>query len=98
MLRVLRREGRGLLFISPWLVGFVAFGLYPSLISLYYSFTRYTGFGTPVLTGWTNLDLIVHDPVFWTAIKNTLFMVGIGVPLSLVLGLLIALPLNARIR
>src|SRR5579864_5412056 len=98
IVRVLRREGRGLLFVSPWLLGFLAFGLYPTLISLYYSFTRYTGFGSPVFTGWTNLNLVFHDPVFWIAVKNTLFIVGLGVPLSLVFGLLIALPLNARIR
>jgi multiple sugar transport system permease protein len=98
MLRSLRREGKGLLFVSPWLVGFLAFGLYPTLLSLYYSFTRYTGFGTPIFTGWTNLDLVFHDPVFWIAVRNTLFIVALGVPLSLILGLLIALPLNARIR
>jgi multiple sugar transport system permease protein len=98
MKRVLRREGLGLLFISPWLLGFLAFGLYPMLISLYYSFTRYSGFGSPVFTGWTNLQLIVNDPVFWKAVQNTLYITGLGVPISLVLGLLIALPLNARIR
>ena len=30
----------GLLFISPWLVGFLAFTLYPAIASLYYSFTN----------------------------------------------------------
>ncbi len=98
MAKILRREVLGILFISPWLLGFVAFGLYPALISLYYSFTRYSGFGTPVFTGWTNLNLIINDPVFWKSVGNTLYVAGLGVPLSLVLGLLIALPLNARIR
>jgi multiple sugar transport system permease protein len=98
MAKIFRREGLGLLFISPWLLGFLAFGLYPALTSLYYSFTRYSGFGTPVFTGWTNLNLILNDPVFWKSVGNTLYITGLGVPLSLVLGLLIALPLNARIR
>lgn len=96
--KALRREGLGLLFISPWLLGFVAFGLYPTLASLYYSFTRYSGFGTPVFTGLTNYGLMIHDPVFWKAIWNTLYITGLGVPLSVVLGLGIALPLNARAR
>ncbi|SRR5579884_4168418 len=96
--KALRREGLGLLFISPWLLGFVAFGLYPTLASLYYSFTRYSGFGTPVFTGLTNYGLMIHDPVFWKAIWNTLYITGLGVPLSVVLGLGIALPLNARVR
>ncbi|ECH9276447.1 sugar ABC transporter permease, partial [Salmonella enterica subsp. enterica] len=29
------------LFISPWLIGFLVFALYPILASLYYSFTDY---------------------------------------------------------
>lgn len=96
--KALRREGLGLLFISPWLLGFLAFGLYPTLASLYYSFTRYTGFGTPVVTGLTNYGLIIHDPVFWKAVWNTIYITGLGVPLSIGLGLAIALPLNARLR
>jgi multiple sugar transport system permease protein len=98
MVKVFRREGLGLLFIGPWLLGFLAFGLYPMLASLYYSFTRYTGFGAPVVTGLTNYNLLIHDPVFWTAIRNTLYFVGWGVPLSIVLGLAIALPMNANVR
>ncbi|HVA91808.1 MAG TPA: sugar ABC transporter permease [Chloroflexota bacterium] len=98
MTKVMRREGLGLLFIAPWLIGFLAFGLYPMLDSFYYSFTRYTGFGSPVLTGLTNYSLIIHDPVFWTAVENTLYLVGIGLPLSILLGLLIALPMNAPVR
>ena len=40
--RVEKRNLRtGLLFISPWLVGFLAFNLYPALASLYYSFTDF---------------------------------------------------------
>ena len=98
MRKVLRREAMGLVFISPWLLGFLAFGLYPLAISLYYSFTRYSGFGTPVFTGLKNYQLVFSDPVFWKAVQNTLYITGLGVPLSLILGLLIALPLNARIR
>jgi len=96
--KVLRREGLGLLLIGPWLLGFLAFGLYPTVISLYYSFTRFSGFGSPVFTGLTNYNLIINDPVFWKAVGNTLYITGLGVPLSLILGLAIALPLNARIR
>jgi len=98
MLKAVRREGKGLLFVSPWLLGFLAFGLYPTLASLYYSFTRYTGFGSPVFTGLTNYGLMLHDPVFWKAVWNTVYLTMLGVPLTILLGLAIALPLNARIR
>lgn len=98
MTKIVRREGLGLLFIAPWLLGFLAFGLYPMVDSLYYSFTRYSGFGTPVITGLTNYTLIIHDRVFWTAVANTAYLVGIGLPASIILGLLIALPMNAPVR
>ena len=35
----------GLLFISPWIVGFLAFLVYPIVYTLRISFTQYTGFG-----------------------------------------------------
>ena len=39
-----RRQTRlGLLFVSPWIIGFLAFTLYPFLATLYYSFMSYTG-------------------------------------------------------
>jgi multiple sugar transport system permease protein len=98
MAKALQREGLGLLFIGPWLLGFLAFGLYPMLASLYYSFTRYSGFGTPVVTGLTNYGLMIHDPLFWRSIWNTLYLTGLGVPLSIIIGLAIALPLNAKVR
>ncbi len=98
MLKIARRECLGLLFIGPWLLGFLAFGLYPTVASLYYSFTRFSGFGAPVVTGLTNYRLMFADPVFWTAIWNTAYITGVGVPLSVVLGLAIALPLNAGVR
>jgi len=98
MIKIARREGLGLLFIGPWLLGFLAFGLYPTVASLYYSFTRFSGFGAPVVTGFTNYRLMVADPVFWMAVWNTAYITAVGVPLSVVLGLAIALPLNAGVR
>ncbi len=98
MIKIARREGLGLLFIGPWLLGFLAFGLYPTVASLYYSFTRFSGFGAPVVTGLTNYRLMFADPVFWTAVWNTAYITAVGVPLSVILGLAIALPLNAGVR
>ncbi len=36
-----RRRLIGLLFVSPWLIGFMLWTIYPLISSLYYSFTRY---------------------------------------------------------
>ena len=59
-----RQEGRlerrnlvnGLLFASPWIIGFLVFLLYPLGSSLYYSFTRYEIGTTPRWIGLENCD------------------------------------------
>ena len=57
-LRLTRKERRnlvvGLLFISPWIFGFLAFLVYPILYTLRISFTDYTGFGEPEWIGLGN--------------------------------------------
>jgi multiple sugar transport system permease protein len=89
----------GLLFISPWLVGFVCFTLYPVLASLYYSFTNFKILQTPKWVGLDNYANLLKDPLFWKSLSNTLFLTVIGVPLSILVALGIALLLNnKRIR
>ncbi|MGH3292779.1 MAG: hypothetical protein ACRDP7_13310, partial [Trebonia sp.] len=46
-----RQTRLGLLFISPWVIGFCVFYLYPFFATLYYSFTAFTGIGNPVFKG-----------------------------------------------
>jgi multiple sugar transport system permease protein len=94
--RLPRRERRqALLFLSPWLVGFAALVAYPVGASLYYSFTRYDGLSSP---RWVGLDnyrfMLTTDPLFWKAVRNTLWLVAIAVPLQALLALGLALLLN----
>jgi len=91
----LRRVGVGLLFASPWVVGFLLFTAYPSLASLYYSFTSFNTLKAPVWVGLDNFStLFTNDPLFWTAVGNTLYFTAIGVPLSIGLALGLAVALN----
>ena len=46
----------GLLFISPWIIGFLAFLAYPILYSAYLSFTEIKGFGASIETNWVGLE------------------------------------------
>ena len=93
--RELRRVGVGLLFASPWLVGFLAFTVYPSLASLFYSFTTFNTLQPPVWVGLDNfVTLFTADSLFWTAVENTLYFTVIGVPASILLSLALALLLN----
>ena len=98
--RLTRGERRGLrtglLFISPWLLGFLAFTLYPALASLYYSFTNFKILQTPRWVGLDNYANLLKDPVFWKSIGNTLYLTLVGVPLAIGVALGIALLLNNR--
>jgi multiple sugar transport system permease protein len=99
-LKLTRAERRnlrtGLLFISPWLVGFFAFTIYPALASLYYSFTDFKILQSPHWIGVNNYLELVRDPVFWKSLTNTLYLTLIGVPLSVLVALSIALLLNRK--
>jgi multiple sugar transport system permease protein len=86
----------GLAFISPWLLGFVAFYLYPALASLYYSFTDFKILSAPHWIGLENYQHMVGDRMFWKALGNTLYITVIGVPLSVTCALGIALLLNTK--
>ncbi len=98
MTRHTRRQLRlGLLFISPWIVGFVTFGLYPIAMALYYSFNDYDVLRDPVWVGTLNYRDMFTDDVFWKALWNTLVYAVFSVPLGLVLSLLVAVLLNREI-
>ncbi|NCC14510.1 MAG: sugar ABC transporter permease, partial [Spirochaetia bacterium] len=63
--RVLMEDAAGYAFISPWLIGFVAFSIIPILFSLYYSFTDYDILGDPVFNGLNNFRRMAGDQLFW---------------------------------
>lgn len=89
----------GILFISPWLVGLLAFTLYPLLASLYYSFTDYNVLEPANLVGLSNYrDLLSADPLFWTAVKNTLIFAAMSLPVNIVVSVGLALLLNLKVR
>lgn len=94
----IRAVATGLAFISPALLGFFVFYAWPIAQSLYYSFTDYDVLQPPSWTGWENYRDLLADRVFGIAMRNTLYMVLIGLPVHIVFDLLIALLLNARIR
>ncbi|MDP9356263.1 MAG: sugar ABC transporter permease [Chloroflexota bacterium] len=96
--RLTRKERRnlavGLLFVSPWIVGFLAFLVYPIYYTLRISFTRYTGFGEPVWIGLDNYRALFDDELFWTSLYNTLYYTALAVPLGAVVAMGLALAMN----
>jgi len=89
-----------LAFISPWLIGFLAFSLFPLLVSLYWSFTSYGLFdAAPEWLGLKNyVYMFQHDDIFQKAVGNTVVYAVLSVPLLLVTALATALALTQRIR
>ena len=81
--RMRRAEAKnGILFVLPWIIGFLGFTLYPILSSLYYSFCDYSVIKEPVFTGVKNYVTLFHDQTFIKACKNTAYMMLIGVPVT----------------
>lgn len=94
-----RNLRNGLLFISPWIVGFLGLTLYPILSSFYYSLTQYSGMGSPTFVGIANYKILfTRDPMFHTSIGNTLYMVGLDLPAGIIVGVLVAVLLNMKIK
>lgn len=95
-----RKEGlQGYLFVSPWLIGFIIFGLYPIGMSLYYSLARYDVLRIPQFIGLTNYrDLLINDPYFWKSLWNTLVYTLMRTPLAIMGSLLLAVLVNNAVR
>ena len=89
---------KGLGFISPWIVGFAVFGLYPLGSSLYYSFCDYDVLNKPAFIGTLNYQDMVVDSVFWKSLYNTFYFAIFSIPLGLILALLIAVMLNQEVK
>ena len=92
-----RKLGVGLLFISPWIFGFLAFGLYPIVMAVYYSFTDYDVLRDAVWVGGLNYADMAADDLFWKSLWNTMVYAAFSVPLGLTLAFLIAVFLHAPI-
>src|SRR4051794_21089839 len=95
-----RREAfQGFLFILPWAIGYLLFRIGPLLYSLFLSFTDYRGSGAPAFVGADNyIYMFTKDPRFIDSVRSTFLFVIIFLPLSLVLGLGLALLMNQRVR
>jgi multiple sugar transport system permease protein len=92
---------KGLAFISPWIVGLLAFTAVPMALSLYYSFCDYALTAPdrgPVWVGLTNYRELLGDPIFWKSLANTFRYAAMALPAGLLVSLGLALMLNSDVR
>jgi len=81
----------GYVFISPWLIGFIAFMLVPLIVSLYYSFTEYDMLSPAKWIGIKNyINILSDDDTFWSSLKTTFFYTFVAIPFRLIFALLLA--------
>ncbi|MBM7569980.1 carbohydrate ABC transporter permease [Aquibacillus albus] len=92
-----RNLRNGLLFISPWIIGFLFFTIYPLFSSLYYSLTKYNLITEPEFVGLQNYrELLFVDDVFFTVLGNTMYMIFVGLTLTTIVTIFIAILLNTK--
>lgn len=76
--------------LSPWIIGFVVFTLYPIINSFYWSFTvkRY---GAPARwVGLKNYELLLGNDDLGNALRNTAYLAAIGLPIRIGVAMLCA--------
>ncbi|GHO97616.1 sugar ABC transporter permease [Reticulibacter mediterranei] len=89
---------KGLLFISPWIIGFLVFSVYPTVYSIGLSFVRYSGFLPPVWLGLQNYQRLISDDLFWQSLYNTLYYAAFAVPIGIVVAIVLALAMNRNVK
>jgi multiple sugar transport system permease protein len=91
----------GLLFLSPWLIGFVLFTFLPTIATLVFSFTNLSlsssaPFG---FVGFKNYQDLAADPQVWASLKVTFTFAALWLPVTMIIPFVVALMLNSpRLR
>ncbi|MEO3803436.1 sugar ABC transporter permease [Nonomuraea sp. B1E8] len=87
-----------LLFISPWILGFLIFTAWPVINSAYLSLTDYDVINDPSFVGLDNYRTLFEDPKVGLALRNTFIFMVMSVPAQLVVSLGLALLLNSATK
>lgn len=85
-----------LIFILPVFIYNIAFRIYPIIYSLYLSFTKFSGLGTPKFVGMKNFQSLILDKEFWLSMLRTMQFSAEVLPANMLLSLLLALLINRK--
>ncbi|RKY51233.1 MAG: sugar ABC transporter permease [Candidatus Neomarinimicrobiota bacterium] len=89
----------GILFLTPTLVIFSMFILFPVLFSFFLSFHKWNMFSSSQsFIGFANYQRLLTDPEFWQVLKQTIMYTLGTVPLNMVIALFLAMMLNKKIK
>ena len=84
------------LFLAPALLAIAVFVLYPIFAVLYYSFTDYSIVTPPVWVGLRNYQQLLHEDVFWLALRNS-FIYLLVTPILIFLCIILAIIVNRNL-
>jgi len=84
------------MFIAPFFIIFIIFGLWPIIYSGYVSLHEWKGLQPPIFIGLRNYSNLFQDPEFGKALFNTVLLLLLSGPLTIGGGLLLAVLLNNK--
>ena len=96
-----KSKGRytGLIYVMPWIIGFLVFQAYPLISSFCYSFTDYSILNQAKFVGLDNYKtLFTADSNFWPSFRSTFQYVLLVVPLKMIFALAVAMLLAKGIK
>lgn len=96
--RLFTKQDIGLAYISPWLIGFLIFTVYPMIASLIYCFQEFNFLSEPKFVGLQNFQNMFAHKDFFKSVKATGIYVLFAVPAKLISALLLALLLNVKLK
>ena len=97
----MKKEKVGLIYVTPWLIGFLLLTAWPILSSFYYSLTDYSlaRVGqTPTFLGIQNYVNLFKDQTFLDSMRATLIYTVFTVPFQLGFALFVAFILNFKLK
>ena len=94
LLRLARRNLAGMLFLLPAILIFGFFVWYPIFYGFVLSFQKNAFYGAPTFAGWQNYLFVLHDPLFWTAWRNSAQYALYGLLIGYLLPIVLAIAIN----
>ena len=97
-MRCLSSTRNKLIMLLPTLIVYIVYIIAPIFVAIYYSFTKYSGIGTPKFVGLKNYERLLSDPNFRIALKNTIILFVVAFTLLLICSFLLALLLDSKLK
>lgn len=89
-----RQTRYALIFLIPAGIGLFFFYLLPALRGFYFSFTDYAVLTPEKWTGLENYRRLIHDPLFWNAVKVTVYYVLLNIGFQTIIAIVLAVLLQ----